>query len=72
MQAIHDHQQHMAYQIAEIYAYRGESDRAFEWLGRAYLQHDSGMRELKIDPLLKGLHRDPRYLEMLKKMHLEA
>lgn len=71
-QLIQDHQQHMAYQIAEIYAYRGESDRAFEWLDRAYLQHDSGMRELKIDPLLKALHRDPRYLGMLKKMNLRA
>lgn len=70
MQLVQDHKQHMAYQIAEIYAYRGEPDRAFEWLDRAYLQHDSGMRELKIDPLLKDLHRDPRYLEMLKKMHL--
>jgi len=28
-----------AYQVAGIYAMRGENDRAFEWLERAYVQH---------------------------------
>jgi len=69
---IKDHQGTMAYQIAEIYADRGESDKAFEWLNRAYDQHDSGLRSLKIDPYLKSLRRDPRYAEFLKKMHLPA
>ena len=32
-----------AYQIAEVYAYRGEKDRAFEWLERARRQRDSGL-----------------------------
>ena len=67
---IEEYQQNMAYQIAEIYAYRGQSDLAFDWLDRAYQQRDSGLRSLKIDPLLKGLHRDPRYADLLKRMHL--
>lgn len=29
-------QNEWAFQIAEIYAYRGETDKAFEWLERAY------------------------------------
>lgn len=69
-QLINQYQQSMAYQIGEVYAYRGDSDLAFEWLNRAYQQRDSGMRSLKIDPLLKSLHKDPRYSELLQKMRL--
>jgi lipopolysaccharide biosynthesis regulator YciM len=57
-------------QIAEVYAYRGESDRAFEWLDRSYRQRDGGLMSVKIDPLLKGLRQDPRYAELLTKMRL--
>ena len=32
-----------AYQIAAIYAYRGEKDQAFEWLERARRQGDGGL-----------------------------
>ena len=69
-QLVKEHQQTMAYQIAEVYASRGESDKTFEWLNRAYQQRDSGLRNMKIDPLLKSLRRDPRYIELLKKMRL--
>jgi len=69
-QLINQYQQSMAYQIAEVYAYRGDPDLAFQWLNRAYQQRDSGMRSLKIDPLLKTLHKDTRYSELLRKMRL--
>jgi len=59
-----------AYQIAEIYAFRGEADLAFEWLDRAYNQRDSGLVFFKGDPLLNNLERDPRYHAFLKKMRL--
>ena len=61
-----------AYQIAQVYAYRGESDKSFEWLERAYKQRDPGLTDMKTDPLLKSLRHDPRYTEFLKKMHLPA
>ena len=69
-QLVTDHQANMAYQIAEVHAYRGEPDQAFEWLDRAYKQRDAGLRTMKIDPLLKGLRHDPRYTEFLKRLHL--
>jgi len=62
--------QEEAYQIASVYAFRGESDKAFEWLDRAYRQRDVSMMFVKIDPLLKSLRQDPRYADLLKKMHL--
>jgi serine/threonine protein kinase/Tfp pilus assembly protein PilF len=59
-----------AFQVAEIYAYRGEIDKAFEWLERAYKQRDGGLSEMKGDPLLRNLERDPRYTAFLKKLKL--
>jgi tetratricopeptide (TPR) repeat protein len=59
-----------AYQIAEVYAFRNQSDEAFEWLDRAYAQRDSGLVGTKVDPLLKSLHKDPRYAAFLKKLNL--
>ena len=59
-----------AFQVAEIYAFRGEADRAFEWLERAYAQRDGGLTEIKGDFFLKSLERDPRYIAFLKKMRL--
>ena len=58
------------YQIAQVYAYRGQSDKSFEWLERAYEQRDPGLPEIKSNPLFKNLHHDSRYRELLKKMHL--
>ena len=62
--------QDWAVQIAEVYAFRGESDKASEWLDRAYRQRDGGLMFVKIDPLLNNLHQDPRYTQLLKKMRL--
>jgi TolB-like protein/Tfp pilus assembly protein PilF len=59
-----------AYQIAEVYAYRGESDKSFEWLERAYEQRDPGLPKFNSDPLFKNLRHDPRYSNLLKKMRL--
>ncbi len=62
----------MAVQIALIYAQRGDTDRAFTWLERAYRQRDGGMEILKVDPRFKGLRQDPRFAALLRKMNLPA
>jgi TolB-like protein/Flp pilus assembly protein TadD len=58
------------YTVAQVYAFRGETDRAFEWLTTAYSKRDDGLYNLKVDPLLKSLKHDPRYKALLQKMHL--
>lgn len=58
------------YQVAEVYAFRGEADRAFSWLERAYDEHDSGVADMKTDPLLKNLRQDPRFAAFLVKLRL--
>ena len=57
-----------AFQIAAVYAWRGEKDHAFEWLDRAYDQHDAGMPRLRYDPTLTSLHDHPRFSALVKKM----
>ena len=59
-----------AYEIAEAFAWRGEKNKAFEWLERAYQQRDGGLSDLKLDPLLASLRGDPRYKTLLKTMKL--
>jgi TolB-like protein/predicted Ser/Thr protein kinase len=59
-----------AFQIAEAYAFRGETEEAFGWLEKAYTQHDGGLTFVKGDPLLANIAQDPRYAEFLKKMRL--
>src|SRR5712672_1083804 len=58
------------YQIAEIYAFRNQTDEAFEWLDRAYAKRDDGLIATKVEPLLKSLHSDPRFAALLKKLNL--
>ena len=59
-----------AYQIAEVYALRGEKDKAFEWLQTALDDRDAGMLGLSADPLLRGLRDDARYKNLLTKIGL--
>jgi TolB-like protein len=60
----------LAYQIAEVCAWRGERDKAFEWLDRAYRQHDGGLSYLKHDRALASLRDDPRYRALLRALNL--
>jgi tetratricopeptide (TPR) repeat protein len=61
-----------AFQIAEVYAFRNEPDKAFEWLDRAYAERDGGVALTKVSPLMKSLHNDPRFAAFLKKLNLPA
>lgn len=60
----------MAYQVADVYAWRGEKDKAFEWLERAYQQRDSGLNGIAWDPLLSSLKGDSRFGTLLTKLEL--
>ena len=60
----------LAYQIAEVYAWRGDIDKAFEWLQISFDNHDTGLLSLNIDPLLRRLRSDPRFTAMIKNIGL--
>jgi TolB-like protein/DNA-binding winged helix-turn-helix (wHTH) protein len=59
-----------AFQDASVYAFQNQRDEVFEWLERAYDQHDAGLAGTNLEPTLKNLHGDPRYSAFLKKIHL--
>jgi len=65
-----NHSNEAAYQIAEVYATRGELNRALEWLESARRQKDAGLSAIVGDPLLRNLRSDPRYEGFLKNMQL--
>jgi len=56
--------------IAEVYAFRGQIEEAFEWLERAIAQKEIATAYIKGDPLLSSLVADPRYARCLRKMNL--
>jgi TolB-like protein len=60
----------LAYQIAEVYAWRGETDKAFEWLQVSLDNHDTGMLSLSINPLMRSLRHNARYNGLLAKVGL--
>jgi len=55
------------FMIAYAYAYRGEADRAFEWLDKAAAYHDLYLVAVAGHPMLRKIHSDPRWLPFLRK-----
>jgi predicted Zn-dependent protease len=71
LQALRDERSDTAaFYVALIYAYRGENDRALEWLERAYRQKDVGLVEIVGEHMFDGLSGDSRYNAFLRKMNL--
>jgi TolB-like protein/Flp pilus assembly protein TadD len=60
----------MAYQISEIYAWRGQKDEAFAWLDRAFAQHDGGLISLESDQFMVSMRTDARFSALLHKLKL--
>ena len=54
--------------IASVYAYRGEADKAFEWLDKAARSNEYGMAETVTQYFFDGIHKDPRWLPFLRKI----
>lgn len=59
-----------AFEIANVYAFRGQSDEAMHWLERAYVQKDTNLFLVKSYLPLQGLAADPRFKAFLRKMKL--
>jgi TolB-like protein/tetratricopeptide (TPR) repeat protein len=57
--------------VAQLYAYRNESDKAFEWLEKAFAEKDPELSYVLYgNPFLKNIEKDPRYAAFLRKMNL--
>jgi TolB-like protein/tetratricopeptide (TPR) repeat protein len=67
---IAEHGADAPFQIACVYAWRGEADKAFEWLERSLNEQDGGIADLRLEPMLRGLRKDPRYKALEKRIGL--
>lgn len=54
--------------IAEIYAWIGDADSAFEWLDKMYELYQNAPVNFPKEPMLRNIHDDPRWNELLKKL----
>jgi len=57
-----------SYNIAYVYAFRGDADKAFEWLDKAVQYQDGGLSEIVAENLFDNIHSDPRWLPFLRKI----
>jgi len=57
-----------AFYVAMIYSSMGENDLAFQWLKKAFEDHEVEMHWLKVGPYFESLHDDPRWQVMLDKI----
>ena len=58
--------------LADIYADLGDTDRAMEWLQRAYDERHSYAPWIGWNPAFAALRRDPRYLALADRLELPA
>ena len=57
--------------IAQLYAFIGEIDKAFEYLEKGYERRELEYGTIRLSPLSRILRGDPRFIALLKKMGLE-
>jgi serine/threonine protein kinase/tetratricopeptide (TPR) repeat protein len=56
--------------LAKTYAGLGENDPAFEWLDKAYDEHDISLFGIYSDETMNNIRSDPRFDRFLQKMRL--
>jgi TolB-like protein/Flp pilus assembly protein TadD len=59
-----------AYQIAEVYALRGDANATFQWLDRAWGNRDPGINYLLYDPFILRFKDDPRFAAFCRRVGL--
>jgi tetratricopeptide (TPR) repeat protein len=65
---IKKYEKNAAWNIAYVYAFRGEADRAFEWLDKAVAYRDPGVGDTAVTREFANIRSDPRWLPFLRKI----
>jgi len=58
------------YNIAALYANAGKTDKALDWLEKAYDDRDPNTPAIYVVPTFINLHSEPRFHELLRRMNL--
>lgn len=64
------HMHQSSFGLAMAHAGLGNADEAFRWLGKSYADRDAFLHTLKTTPAFDGLHDDPRWRTLLRRMGL--
>ena len=67
---IEKNSENAAFQIAEVYALRGNANATFKWLDRAWSNRDPGIGYLLYDPFIRRFKDDPRFAAFCRKVGL--
>ncbi|HJR13188.1 MAG TPA: hypothetical protein VJ833_04740 [Rhodanobacteraceae bacterium] len=59
-----------SFQVAEVYALRGDPDQMFVWLDHAWANRDAGIANLLFDPFILRYRHDPRFAAFCHKVGL--
>ncbi len=70
LNALASHRYIPAYAFATVYAGLGDSDQAFRYLARAADERSAYLDYLNVEPTLDGLRGDPRFRDLLRRVHL--
>ena len=54
--------------VAEACVRVGDKNCAFAWLERGFLERDDLMINLRVEPVFYGLHSDPRFLDLIRRV----
>ena len=57
------------FQIGTLYTRAGDTDKAIEYLYRAYEEHDPNIPHINIDPIFDDLKKESRFRELINKMN---
>lgn len=57
------------FQIAQIYTWYGENDKAFEWIEKSFQYKDPGLTEIHSIPIMRLLEKDSRYEAVIKRLN---
>jgi serine/threonine protein kinase/tetratricopeptide (TPR) repeat protein len=73
IKTVADPEMHLsAYNKATIYAGLKQNEIAFEFLDKAFAEKSDSLVFLKVEPTLDGLHGDPRFDELIRRMGLPS
>ena len=56
------------YDVASVFAYTGDADRAFEWLDKSVAAKDGGSLLILVDSLFENVRSDPRWVPLLRRL----
>lgn len=59
-----------AFQVAEVYCYRGENAECLNWLDISYKQKDPGLGAVTMTPFLRSVHSEPSFKALVDRMGL--